>query len=345
MLKFKLSLLVLCLPVFLSCGSSPSSGSGSKPAWVDNVSSVYNRSLYVAAVGYSSDRQMAERNAMANLSAFFGQSIQADQTIRSSYYEAARSGAMTTWSDNTEIEDIIMTSSSMDTLIGAEIREIWFDAKNNTYYAAAVMERQRSIRLYTNMILSNLEIIKNLSAAGQADRYSLEEVSRYQFAGTVADMNTAYAHVLNVLDARIPDGLTSGEQYRLEALNIISVIPIGIVVNNDRAARLQNAFANVFSELGFRTGAANPRYVLNVSVNLTNLEYPDNPYQFVRMDMNANLTDTGAQEVLLPYNYSNRDGHVSSALAENTAYTSAEQKIGTEYKDFLSSYLNRLLKR
>ena len=285
-------LLIFCFAFFTGCGSSPSSGASAKPVWVDNVSSVYNRSQYVAAVGYSPDRQAAQANAFSNLAAFFGQSIQSEQTVTNSYYEAARSGAMTTWTDNTEIEDIIITSSSMNTLIGVEIREIWFDEKNNTYYAAAVMERQKTIQLYTNLILTNLELIKNLVTANQTEKNSLEEVTRYLFAGNAADLNTSYANVLNALGAKIPDGVTKGEFYRLEALDIIRKISLNIVVNNDRLDRVKSAFSGVFSSLGFRTGSDNPRYALNVSIDLVDLVYPDNPYQFVRMEMNADLTDT-----------------------------------------------------
>ena len=330
---------------FASCGSSPSSVSGGKPAWVDNINSVYNRTQYVAAVGYASDRQMAERSALANLSAYFGQSIQSDQTIRNTYYEAARSGAMTQWFDSTEVDYTIRTTSSMDNLIGAEIRETWFDEKSRTYYAAAVMDRQRTIQVYTNLISANLKIINNLTGAAREEGNTFEAVSRYRFAGVVADINTDYVNILNVLGAQSPAGVTTGDQYRLEALNVTKAIPVGIIVTGDRSARIQNAFAKIFNELGFRTGAGGSRYVLYADVIITNPEYPDTPYQWAQMDLNASLTDTagtGASAVLLPFVFSVRDGHNTVSLAENRAFLSAEQKIDSEYRELLSSYMDQL---
>ena len=299
--------------------------------------------MYIAAVGYSQDRQTAERNAFANLSAFFGQSIQADQTIRDSYYEAARSGAMTVWLDNIEIESVIRTSTFMDTLIGAEIREIWFDDKNKIYYAAAVMERQRTIRLYANMITANLEMIKNLTAMNQNERNTFEGFSRYQFAGTTADINTAYANLLNVLGAPVPDGVRNGGEYRMEALNIARAIPVSIIVTGDREGRIAGAFSGILTDYGFRTGVNNSRYLLRVNVRLSGLEYPANPYQFVQMELNANLTDTYTSEILLPYNLEIREGHATTALAENRVFLSAEQKIASEYKEAFTAFFSKML--
>jgi len=351
MKNFKPAVICCLIPLLLmiSCAGSPDNSG--KPDWVDNVNSAYNRMQYIAAVGYSQDRQTAERNAIANLSAYFSQSIQADQTIRNSYYEAARNGRILEWIDNIEIQDVIRTTSSMDTLIGAEIREIWFDEKSKIYYAAAVMERQKTIRLYTDMINANLEVIKKLVSADQAERDSLEAVSRYRAAGTFADMNTSHANLLNVLSAPIPNGVTTGDQYRLEALNVTKAIPVSIIVTGDRSARVQSAFANVFSELGFRTGAGSApdasRYVLYVNIVLTNPDYPN--YQWVQMELSANLTDAvnalnaGSAAVLLPYSFTSREGHTTTALAENRVFLSAEQKIASEYKTLLSSYLDQLL--
>jgi len=344
MSKINLSLLFFAVSLgLLSCGGSPSSASGGKPLWVDNLNSVYNRLQYVAAVGYASDRQMAERSALSNLSSFFGQSIQSDQTIRNTYFEAARSGAMTQWFDSTDVDYSIRTTTSMDILIGAEIRETWYDERNRVYYAAAVMDRQRTIQIYTNMISDNLRMINNLVNAAKEEGNSLEAVSRYRFAGAAADINTDYANILNVLGASPPAGVTTGDQYRLEALNIARVIPIGIIVTGDRSARIQNAFAKIFNDFGFRTGTSNPHYVLYVNVSITNPEYPNTQYQWAQMELNASLTDpAGADAVLLPFTLSIREGHNTTSLAENRAFLTAEQKIESDYKELLSSYMNQL---
>jgi hypothetical protein len=314
-----------------------------KPAWVDSVDSVYGKARYVAAVGYAAGRDMAEKNALANLAAFFGQSIQADQTIVNTYQEAVRNGVTAGWTDNVAMQNTIKTSASMDSLVGAEIKEVWLDSRNNTYYAAAVMEKAKAAQMYTEMILANQNMINNLVPIAPAGKNSLEGFSRYQFAATIADINTSYGNLLRLIDAPIPPGLVKGDEYRLEAQNIVKAIPVAVTVTNDKSGRIQGAFAKSLAELGFRSGGNNPRYVLRVDITVSPVDLPNNPNKFARMEMSANLTDTAGGAVLLPYNYNNREGHTSLSEAENRLYMVAERKINEEYAKLLYNYLSQLL--
>jgi hypothetical protein len=297
---------------------------------------------YVAAVGYAADRAMAEKNALANLTAIFGQSIQADQTIINTYQEAVKNGVTTGWTDTIAMQNAIRTSASMDSLVGAEIKETWFDSLN-TWYAAAVMEKAKAARLYTEMVNANQEVINNLITMNQAEKNSLEGFSRYQLAATVADINVTYGNVLQVIGAALPAELARGNTYRIEAQNITKTLPVGVTVKNDKSGRIQGAFAKTLSGLGFRSGGTNARYVLEVNVVTSEVDLPANPNKFVRIELSADLTDTTLKTVLLPYNFNSREGHTSYAEAENRAYAAAERKINEEYAQLLSDYLSRLL--
>jgi hypothetical protein len=316
--------------------------SKSKPAWVENVDSIYDNSRYVAAVGNASTRDMAEKNALANLAAVFGQSIKADQTITNTYQEAVRNGVTSTWTDNISMQNTINTTASMDTLIGAEVKEVWYDS-GSTHYAVAVMENARTAQIYTDMIKANQNMIANLVNMKDNEKNSLEGFSRYQFAAAVADINVAYGNVLQVIGAPVPAGVVKGDNYRLEAKNITKSIPIGIVVKNDKSGRIQGAFAKALSDAGFRSGGNNSRYILDVDITISPVEYPNNTNKFARIELGANLTDTSVKSVLLPYNFNTREGHTTAAEAENRAYVAAERKISEEYKNILSDYLNQLL--
>jgi len=313
-----------------------------KPTWVDSVDSVFNRSQYVAASGNATNRDMAEKNALANLTAIFGQSIKADQTITNTYQEATRNGVTTGWTDNIAMQNTINTSSSMDTLIGAEIKEVWFDSKS-TYYAVAVMEKVRTAQLYNEMIKANQNVINNLINMSPAEKNSLEGYSRYQFAAIVADVNVTYGNLLQVIGSPLPSGLIKGDNYRIEAQNITKAIPVGITVKNDKSGRIQGAFAKAFSDIGFRSGGTNSRYNLNVDIIVSPVDYPNNPNKFARIELGANFIDTSDKSVLFPYNFNSREGHSTVLEAENRAYMAAERKISEEYKNLLLDYLSHLL--
>jgi hypothetical protein len=316
--------------------------SRTKPAWVDSVDSVYNRAQYAAATGYASSREMAEKNALANLTGIFGQTIQADQLIVNTYQEAVKNGVTAGWTDNIAMQNTIETTALMNTLVGAEIKEIWFDSRN-TYYAVAVMEKTRTVQIYNEMIKANQDVISNLLSMSQADKNTLEGFSRYQFAAIVADINITYGNVLQVIGSPLPAGLTKGDNYRIEAQNITKSIPIAITVKNDKSGRIQGAFAKALSDIGFRSGGNNSRYTLNVDIIITPVEYPNNTNKYARIELGANLTDTAAKSVLLPFNFDTREGHNSASEAENRAYMAAERKINEEYRKLLSNYLSNLL--
>jgi hypothetical protein len=311
-----------------------------KPAWVDSVDSVYSRAQYVAAVGYAADRTMSERSALANLTSIFGQSIKADQTITNTYQEAVRNGTATGWTDNIAMQNTINTTALMDTLVGAEIREVWFDSKS-TWYATAVMEKAKTTQVYNEMIQANQNIINNLVTMSQTEKNSLEGFSRYQFAAAVADINITYGNVLQVIGAPLPAGLVKGDTYRIEAQNITKSIPVGITVRNDKSGKIQGAFSKSLSTLGFRSGGNNSRYMLDVNVVASPVEFPNNANKFTRIEVDARLTESSI--TLLPYNFAEREGHSTQSEAENRAYASAEKKINDEYPKLLSNYLSQLL--
>jgi hypothetical protein len=322
----------------------PLERSGPKPPWLDSVGAVYNRQQYLAAVGYAGTRATAEKNAFANLAAIFGQSIQADQKVTDTYQEAVKNGVTAAWAGNTVLENTIQTSTSMDALVGAEIREVWFDNKS-TWYAAAVMEKTKAIRLYTGMIQANKTMIANLVAMDQAEKHTLEGFSRYEFAAAAADMNTVYGNVLQVLDAAPPGELTSGDVYRFEAFNIARTIPVGVAVKNDRAGRIQGAFARALADLGFRSGGNDSPYIVEAEINFSEVQFPNQQNKFARYEVAANLIDVNGKTALAPYSTTGREGHLTLAEAENRALAAAERKISDEYKTLLSGYLSRLLPR
>ena len=314
-----------------------------RPVWVDSPEMAYNRNQYIIGRGQGTSQDLAERNALANLTAFFGQSVQVDQTITNTYFEAVRSGVTTDWIDDFSMQNTVRTRTTMDALIGAEIREIWHDTRGNTFYALAVMDRATTAQIYADMIRANQVMIGNLINIPDEERSSLFGYSRFLFAAVVADVNVTYSNLLSVIGIPFSGDIVNGNAYRLESQNIAHTIPIGVRVVNDRSGRIQGAFARVFSELGFRSGGSNERYVCEVIVNFSPVELANNPNQFVRIELSANLTDTNRGIVLLPWNFNERHGHLNVSEAENRAIAGAERKIQDEYGDYLSSYLARMI--
>ena len=342
---------LLCLAMILvSCatggGATPvSTAVPAGPEWTrGGTHERFHDFMYLTAVGSGNSRRAAEINAIGQLVAIFGMDIQVDERLRESYQEVMRSGAAATWTHDVALERDVVIEAGMDNLIGAEIGDFWETRRNS--YALAVMNRARAVQIYSEMIRANQEIIDGLTNMSAAERNTLDGFSRYQFAAVIADMNISYGAVLSVIGApQYAQGLRRGDDFRRGAQEIATAIPISVNVRNDRAGRIQGAFAAAFSDLGFRTGGTSPRYMLDVDIVLLPTDHPGARVIFTRMELNANLIDTSTGAVLLPYSFNVREGHATQSEAENRTFLVAEQRINNEYREMLSNYLSQLIPR
>ena len=342
-IHYNMSFVAVICCVFLVFFDCASTGSNGAPGWTRSPYIKYNKQTDVAVVGTGGNRQEAEKKAFANLAAFFGQSIKIDEKIIESYQEAEKNGITTSFG-STYAESSITTAAGIDSLVGAEIGDVWDDGKG-LIYAVAVLNKSRAAQIYPNMIKANKEMIEKLVNMPDEDKSTLDGVARYKFAAVVADINISYGNLLSSIGVpELAKGLKKGGDYRLEAENIIKTIPVDIVVENDKSERVCGAFAKVFSDLGFIIRGNNPRYALKVKIIISPVEIPASPHKWTRIELSANLTDIGQRRVvLLPYNFSDRTGHSTQLEAENRAYIEAERRINEEYKNLLSGYLSRML--
>jgi hypothetical protein len=334
-------MLSACASTGTSTPASTGAGKAAGPDWVRDPYTKYDRQANTAAVGNGSSRQAAEKSALGNLVAIFGQEIQVDEKLTVTYQEAVKSGAAANWSETTVSDSTISTSAGLDSLVGAEIGDTWDDGKG-AHYAVAVLNKAKASQIYSNMIKTNQTMINNLTSMTDAEKNSLEGYSRYQFAAVVADINQSYGNLLSVIGSPM-QGLKKGDDYRLEAKNITKAIPIAVVVQNDKSNRIQGAFAKAISEAGFQTGGSNSRYLLDANVVSQPVTMQGSQYLFTRIEVTANLTDTSNKSVILPYSFNAREGHQSQAEADNRAILAAERKIGGEYSKLLNDHLSQLL--
>ena len=329
-----LGLLSACATASLPPPAAPVPA-GDQPEWVRNLSGYRSsRPTHVVAVGHGSSRQAAETDAIRQLVVTFGVDVQVDQRIVESY-RGVEGGRGT---HHAAIDSEIALAAGMN-LIGAEIGDAWLDGRGG-HYALAVLNRARAVQIYSEMIRANREIIEGLTGMAPAQRNTFDGFARYSLAAVIADMTVSYGEVLAVIGAP-QQGLRRGDDFRRTAQEISAAIPVAITVSDDRANRVQGAFARAFSDLGFRTGGANPRYLLNVNLVVLPVELSGQNV-FARMELSAELIDTGTGAVLLPFNFNLREGHRTQSEAEARLFLTAEQRITREFGNVLSDYLSAL---
>jgi len=335
---------IFCLSSVFSGGNTEGASAVGEPDWVRDPYKKYDRQMNVAAVGSGGSRESAEKSALGNLVGIFGMSIQVEGKVAESYIETARSGVAAQWSQSTTVDNNITTLTGLDSLVGAETGEVWNDGKG-VYYTVAFLNKAKAVQVYSDMIKANQAMINNLITMTDAEKNTLDGYARYRFAAVVADISVSYGNVLSVIGS--PQNIKKGDDYRLEARNIVASIPVGITVKNDKSNRIQGAFAKAISQMGFRSGSGNSggnsRYILDVNIVTSPVDLPGNQNVFTRIEVNADLKDTSTGLVLVPFSYNSREGHTSQTEADNRAYAAAEKKINDDYAALLDDYLSGLL--
>ena len=315
---------------------------GARPGWISNPYATFPRDRYLSVVGTAANRDEAERRAFAALAAFFGQSIRTDLTVAAVYSEAVSNGIITV-SENTQVRDTIVTAASLDTLIGAEIGNVWDDGRG-TIYALAYIDRRRTIAVYTEIILMNQRNIDNLLAMSAAEKNTFDSYARYKLAALIAGMNEEYANIVVLLgNSSVPFNLSNASALSIEASNIIRNISVDFNVNGDSNNRVRDAFAKALSGEGLRTQGSNTPYVLEVNVNMNEVAYPGNNFKFCGYTVSANLIERGTGSVLLPFSVSDREGHSTYEAAQTRAIAVMERAIAERYPVLFREYLAALL--
>jgi len=315
---------------------------GRQPRWVNDPSSAYNKNLFIAAVGSAQNRSQAEARALASLVAIFGQSVRSEFTAATMYTEALNKGVVSV-SNNTSVRDRISTAASMDNLVGAEIGNVW-DSRRGTVYAVAFMDKAKTVSIYTDMIVINNRNIEMLVTIPAEEKNTFDAYARFKLAAQIAGINSNYATVVSQAGGSVASlNLKNADSYNLEAANIMRNITVTVLVSNDRANRVQDAFAGVLSSAGFRTRGNNPAYTLDIRLSVNEVTFPGNNFIFCRIECSANLIDNLTGASLLPYNFSFRDGHATYANAEAAAFANAEKIILEDYPALLRGFIASLM--
>ena len=306
-----------------------------KPNWVDHPEAAFQKTRYLSAVGTGSTRRQAEQNALGNLAAIFGQSVETSLEAVESYRKEVARGAIAV-ATSVRAEQAVRTSAAMDSLIGAEIGDLWEDGRR--CYAVAVMEKQASREIYGALYDANERLIQSALSEAARTRGSMEEAASYYGAARLAEVNAAFATTLAVLgEPGFRAGKRAGE-YRAAAKKAAQAIPVALTVAGDKNGKLEAAFAAALLQEGFPTRSGASRYTLEVKSAWEPVTLP-NENKWTRWTVDARLSDRTAGTVLFPFSISGREGHISQSEADNRAISAAAVKIQDEYAAALSAYL------
>ena len=341
---------ILCLatlfavsPIFAAKSKAKSAA---MPEWVSAPASAYPSDRYITYVGNASDRYSAELKALQGLASVFGQAVKSSSNASERMTKAKADGKVATAGESTFSQDIMRTVD-VDSLIGVEVKEFWFDGQSS-WYAIAVLDREKVSGIYSDMIRKNASAISTMVSRIRSDESSFDSYVACDFAEEVALENETHLKKMSVIKPQSVSELKSlcpsSKNFHAKKMEIAKTIPICVIIENDEAGRLSAAFSEAVASLGFRGSYdGNVRYVLSSSVKFERSDASDGKTTRCRYNIEGYLLDTATQQQIVPFSMSGREGHVDYLEAKNRAVKSLEEKNKKDFAKQFSAYLAGLV--
>lgn len=322
---------------------------GSMPGWVNVPSASYSVGKYFSTVGDGPDRQTAELKAVQGIASLFGQNVVSVATAKQQM-EHTETDDESTNSRNQAVSQDILQNVNQDDVIGVEIKEYWFDGKNNVWYVLAVLDKDKTASLYSTMIRKNNDQINGFVDRAGAAGAPMDTYACFAAAETVAETNDVYIKRLSVINS------DTGKAMRAESLSVSELtakmrdtaktIPVLINIQGDETGRIAAEFASVIAGEGFLTSSGKKeRYELTGTIQFSTTENSTGTIKYCRYTLDCAFKDTVSGSTLVPYNKTGREGAGNAEEAKSRAVNALQKAAGSEFASVLSDYLHTQSKK
>lgn len=332
-LKF-IFILLLCCCLPLSAGRK----SEKLPAWVTSPSNVYSENEYIVELGTGMTQKEADTKAIEGLAAIFNRSVSSKTDSSLSYRENA-AGVDKTKS----IDQQVSVLTSIKNLIGVEIKERW-KSKDGTFYALAVLNKQRAIAVYSEKVTLCISAIEESLKIPSDEKGTFHEYFRYVSATSKANeisLYNSYISVLNPVASLMYEQEHSPDKLKLKATSIAKNILVEVNLEGNWAEqRLKSLFEKVFSSRGFTIAKANNgRYVLNIKVELGEETKLSDNRLMIRYSLTSELLDKVTGGSLLSFVINDKAVQFNTEAVKNQIFKSVKKKVEIDFEALFDKYM------
>lgn len=246
-----------------------------KPAWIDNLNTIYPDSLYIAKLGKAqgaakSNAVLAQENADNNVAEYLNVTIQSQTVSKTNYETKIEAGKLST-SETKDNSRIIQTSVNM-TLSGLSHTDAWYNKKEKTWYCAAYVSRDKAYEAYKPTVTDGRNKFLALYEKAEAEKEPLFQCNYYKTAYNASDdFINAYNFANLLKPSAVKDDFEKDrEKYnRIPSVvkSIIIKCSMYITVKNDYGSSINSALLNTFSQMGFLVQEGNALYKVEAVVN------------------------------------------------------------------------------
>lgn len=331
-LKLTFILLCCCLPL---CAAKKAE---KIPDWVSSPATVYPENEYIVEVGSGSSQKEADNKAIEGLAAIFNRNVLSKTDSSLAYRESAGSVDKTK-----SINQHVLVSTSIKDLVGVEIKERW-KSKDGTFYALAVLNRQKAIHIYSEKATLCVSAIVESLNIPDDEKGTFHEYFRYVSASSKANemsLYNAYLSVLQPESALVIEEDYSPDKLKLKASSIAKNILVAVKIGgNWTDARLKSIFEKVFSSRGFTIAKADgARYVLDVELELGEESKLSDNRLMIRYSLTSQLLDSVTGDSFLPFVINDKAVQFSSEAVKNQIFKNLKTKVEKDFDTLFNKYM------
>ena len=296
---------------------------GQEPDWVRGKSREYPEEFYIVGVGSGDSRQDAESRARAHIAEVFSVNIKADISVSKSETLREREGKVS--GESNEVTKSRIDMGLKKTLEGTEIADVWLNPKDATYYALAVLDREKAA-------LKMSERIRELDG----------EVVRL---GQEADTVRGKVNKLKLMLLRrslLSDRLSLDSDYRIVSSSGKSIQPpysyeeensaiikflqndfvIGISGSGPDSDALTQTVTDLFTGKGFMidpAGGKGADLIIEITTKMDPAAQPVDDWYYCRWHLKLNVFDPATRAVIMSSSESGRSGQLTPDESQRKA--------------------------
>lgn len=320
------------------------------PDWISGFSKKYPEQTYLIGIGLGENLDEARSAARAEIAkVFWAQIVQSSKEFKQETSIQQGSKIETSAKVQAESETKVFTE---DILQGVEIADTWFDEKNKTYYALAILDKLKTRALLSIQIVDQEEIIQTQFTAAKKSGSPIEEIRALSAALQSWDKKESLLAKKRIVDPVPVPELSAGpspveiQKQKEEALSkIIFVVDL---VKEEENSNLKGVIGEVISKTGFRVSPAilekiePDSLVIIIRCQLAVEPFNrDNPqWKFYRWQGNIEMVEGVPNGKVLAT--TSRQGEVSQiteATAKIKAITEARQTLALAVEQQIRAYI------
>lgn len=325
---------------FLGCsgGTEIQRQQETPPSWFEQPDRLYSDQQYLTATATGPSAQVAQNQAFGNLARIFEAEIESSQQLLDDYREVRQQGNIEETEQTTRMVTQADVRSNQE-LLNAQVLEQ--EEANGTHYALVGMQRQETLRIYTQQIESNRSRIEEYRTTARETSNPVTRLAVLRKALVLARVNEQLGRQRNIVAGGAAPEFSSPLSELEEDVRQAQIQCPVLVYADDVPSPIRSQVRSTLERTGFRLTDRSEEAVLDVRASYEERPTLENrsDAHFLRWTLSIEVTDRTRNQALETFTTEERAGAPSEAGAQRRAYNGARTTIENDFSTFLDQTL------